>query len=71
MFFKCDIDNYFCVKVMYFIQVCFEVVFMLFSDEFVCKEWDFFLMKVEVVEKVDDGDVIFYMVLKSMIFNVM
>lgn len=66
---KCDIDNYICVKVTYSIPVRPQVVFALLSDELARKEWDPLLIKVEVVEKVDDGDVILHMVLKSMMPN--
>jgi len=66
---KCDIDNYICAKVTYSIPVRPQVVFALLSDELARKEWDPLLIKVEMVEKVDDGDVILHMVLKSMMPN--
>lgn len=66
---KCDSDNYLCVKVTYSIQVPPEAVFSLLSNEQARKEWDPLLIKVQVMEIVDDGDEILHMVLENKMRN--
>lgn len=61
---KCDSDNYLCVKATYSVKVRPEVVFSLLSDEQARKEWDPLLIKVQVMEVVDDSDEILHMVLR-------
>lgn len=67
--FKCDSDNYLCVKATISIQVPPEVVFALLSNEQARKEWDPLLIKVKVVEVVDDDDEILHMVLENKMRN--
>lgn len=67
--FKCDSDNqsdsYICVKATHSIPVPAEVIFTLLSDEQARKEWDPLLIKVQVMEVVDDDDEILHMVLEN------
>ena len=66
---KCESDNYLCVKVSLSIQLRAEVIFTLLRDEKARKEWDPLLIKVQVMEVVDNDDEILHMVLENKMHN--
>ena len=69
--FRCDSDNYLCVKTTLCVEVSPRQAFKLLSNENGRKEWDPLLIKVDVAEVVDNDDEILHMVLENKMRNAM